>query len=539
MTDNAPRPPPASLPAEQALLGLVLRGETTWPSELVTPGDFADAGHTAIALAMQTLADLSKPTDLPEVAQALDLAGRLGDVGGLPYLTMLAAGLAARENLVSYAGQIRQAAARRRAADAIARGDIGAARDHIEAAADGPGKAKVPATFTAAALGAMVFADPRWAVPDLLPEGLIILAGRPKMGKSWLALDISAAVAAGGYALGKVRVIQGEVLYLALEDRERRLRTRLDILLDEAAFPERLTFATTWPRGDAGVTAIRAWLDDHRDARLVVVDTLARFREPDKGNGSAYSSDYDALAGIQSLAVERGICVLMIHHLRKLAADDPMDTVSGTLGITGACDAVLVLARDRGAADAVLHVTGRDIEDAQHALRWEPASCLWTIIGDAAAVRVSQERREILDLLAAGPAYPKQIAEALNRNRGTIRRLLSGMLTAGEVARSGELYHLPVSSGNTPNRASPPHTPNRANRANRANTPNRANRANRANTPNRANTEGGSVRPCSPDKMSGEQTEPSNDKASRGVCSPVRPVRPCEHVATADPGDLV
>lgn len=320
---------------------------------------------------------------------------------------------------------------------------------------------KMPRIITAADLGAMVFAEPRWAVPDLLPEGLGILAGRPKMGKSWLALAVGAAVASGGHALGKIRVSAGDVLYLALEDRERRLKSRLDILLDDAAFPERLHFATTWPRGDAGASGIRLWLDDHRDARLIVVDTLARFREPDKGKGSAYAGDYDALSGLQSLAIERRVCILLIHHLRKMAADDPMDTISGTLGITGACDAVLVLARERGAADAVLHITGRDIEDAQHALKWDAPTCLWTILGDAAAVRVSQERRDILALLAGGPAYPKGLAEALGKPRGTVRKLLHGMVHAGEVATTGDLYHLPT--GNTGNRGNGGNTGNRGN----------------------------------------------------------------------------
>ena len=114
-----------------------------------------------------------------------------------------------------------------------------------------------------------------------------------------------------------------------------------------------------------------------------------------------------------------------------------MDTISGTLGLSGAADGMMVLARERGQADAVLHITGRDIEDAEHALQWDGPSCQWSLLGDAAQYRMSQERRDILDVLADGPKFPKAIADALNKKSGAVRYLLHQMVRAGEIVELG------------------------------------------------------------------------------------------------------
>lgn len=325
-----------------------------------------------------------------------------------------------------------------------------------------------PATITAAALGRMEFPEPRWAVPGLIPEGLTILGGRPKMGKSWLALAMGIAVASGGCVLGRPdRVEAGDVLYLALEDRHRRLKERLGTLHPSGGeFPRRLHLATTWPRGDEGLTAITLWLEEHPEARLIVIDTLARFRAPAKGRGSAYDEDYSAIGAIQSLAITYGVAVLLVTHLRKMDADDPMDTISGTLGISGAADALMVLARVRGRAETVMHVTGRDIEDAALALLWDAPTCTWTATGDASLFRISPERQAILTALKDGPKYPKELTVLLGKASGSIRKLLHDMLRDGQVSNSGTLYSLPLvmtNNGNTGNGGNTGNTGNTGN----------------------------------------------------------------------------
>ena len=186
----------------------------------------------------------------------------------------------------------------------------------------------------------------KWVIPDLVCEGLTILAGRPKLGKSWLALDWSIGVASNTKVMNAFEpACHGAVLYLALEDNQRRLlQRRCSTLLGTSNWPAALTVATEWPRLDAGgLDAIREWIDGTTGPRLVIVDTLQKVR-PIKAN-AGYAEDYDALQHLQRLAGEEGIAVVILHHTRKMEADDPLDQVSGTLGLVGSADTTLVLDR--------------------------------------------------------------------------------------------------------------------------------------------------------------------------------------------------
>src|SRR5262249_18337805 len=108
----------------------------------------------------------------------------------------------------------------------------------------------------------------RWAVEGVLPEGLTMLVGKPKIGKSWAVFSLAVAVATGGRALGQIAVEQGDVLYLALEDGKRRLKSRLRAMLGTTAPPPGLTLSTRWPRLDqGGLTLLDAWLDQHAHAK--------------------------------------------------------------------------------------------------------------------------------------------------------------------------------------------------------------------------------------------------------------------------------
>ena len=207
--------------------------------------------------------------------------------------------------------------------------------------------------ITAAAIGNLELLPLRFLIPNILPEGLNVLAGRPKIGKSWLGLDFALAVAYGGRAIGSLLVEQAAVLYLALEDGARRMQDRLRHITSEA-LPPGLTFFFDWPRtDDGGLERLGTWLDRNPGCRLVIVDTLQKIKAQARFNSNAYEADYAAMEGMQRLAIERRVCVLLVHHLRKSGGDDILDSVSGSVGITGASDAVLILERGRGNADAV------------------------------------------------------------------------------------------------------------------------------------------------------------------------------------------
>jgi len=290
------------------------------------------------------------------------------------------------------------------------------------------------------------FSPVAWAVADVLPEGAFLLGGRPKMGKSWLALSLALAVATGGRALGRATVQQGDVLVLALEDNERRLQERLRKLLagDERADVSRLTLRTDCPRLDKGGTlVVQAWLEEHPDARLVVVDTLAKVKPRRRTGGDAYADDYDAVQPFVELAKRHRVTLLIITHLRKLGMnEDVFDAITGTLGTTGGVDGALVLARERGRAEAVLHVTGRDLpRDLELALTWDETTAQWTIAGTAEEYRLTKLQAAIIGVIREnGHAMtPKEVVQALVADgarveQGTVRKLMA------RLAQSGGLY---------------------------------------------------------------------------------------------------
>ncbi len=301
-----------------------------------------------------------------------------------------------------------------------------------------------------------VFPEPKYAVEGILPEGLTVFVGKPKLGKTWCVLGIAIAVASGGRAIGKIPVEEGDVLCLGLEDGARRLQNRLKMLLNGGHCPQRLDIATNWRRLDeGGLDDIEGWLQEHPEARLVIVDTLKRVRPPEQRGGRLYDDDYNTIAPLGDLAKEYGVAVVVVHHTRKLESEDPLELVSGSNGITGAADGVLVLKRaTRGGTDAELYATGRDFEDKALALTWDKATCQWIIVGDADEHRLSQERQEIIDLLRnVGIAMmPKEIAEALNRKDGSVRKMLFDMTRDGQVKNDGSgRYSLPSKFSNNGN----------------------------------------------------------------------------------------
>lgn len=232
-------------------------------------------------------------------------------------------------------------------------------------------------TVTAAELMSMNLEPPKQIVDGIITVGLNILAGNPKSGKSFAMLGLSLSVANGGRAFNSIPVDRAGVLYLALEDNHFRLKARLKALNQQA--PENLAFATYSPRlSDGGLTGIGAYLDEHPDTGLVVIDTLARISDP-KTSGNIYDEDAGVGASLQALAMEFQVAIVVIHHTRKAAAGDFLHSVSGSAGLTGAADTVLVLTRKRNEATATLEVTGRDIHESSRELYWNSAKGGWII----------------------------------------------------------------------------------------------------------------------------------------------------------------
>lgn len=315
--------------------------------------------------------------------------------------------------------------------------------------------------YSAGDLMTRTFEEPRWAIPGLLPEGLSMLAGKPKLGKSWLALDFALSIATGRPVLG-IAPEQGDVLYLALEDNPRRLQTRAHKLFppvegqsgwdaDAGTFsvdftgltrPTRLDLTNRWPRLDeGGLEYLNEWCDLHPLRRLIVVDTLIRIK-PKGGRGNAYEEDAAALGPLQALALDRNVALLVLSHLRKpgtgrgAVADDPLDSITGSLGIAGTLDGALILQRERGQADAMLYLTGRDIENEREIpMSWNNATARWSMSGSAAEARLTDERSAVYRVLQeAGERISAQtVADVLGKPRSTTKGLLMKLVRDGLI----------------------------------------------------------------------------------------------------------
>ena len=302
--------------------------------------------------------------------------------------------------------------------------------------------------FTAADLMSTRFPEPRYAVPGLVAEGLNLLVGSPKIGKSWLCLGLAVSVASGGMALGKVPVDAGAVLYAALEDTPRRLQNRLRAVLNGAPVPGELHITTALPRMPDAIGFIEGWLTEHATARLVIVDVLRKIRPPDT-NQNAYGQDYDVMASLKGLADRHQVAIIAVHHTRKMTDDaDVFNEVSGSTGLTGAADAILIAKRARNTAEAVLHVTGRDVTEQEYGLSWHAETCTWSLLDEPVAIAtMGSTRRTILEYVTEHPAAtPTEIADGTGIKLNTVQVNVRRMVTDLQLESDGQgTYSPPLS----------------------------------------------------------------------------------------------
>lgn len=303
-----------------------------------------------------------------------------------------------------------------------------------------------PAFMSAADLSRKTFEPIRWIVPTIIPEGLTILGGKPKIGKSWLVLDIGIQVARGGMLLGQPITESGKVLYLALEDGERRLKDRIAKLLDRQPSPSNLLLADAgvgWQKLDrGGLDQLEASLRCHPDTKLVIIDTLQRIKPSGKRHQNAYENDYNAIGGLHAFAIKHHIGIILVHHLRKSdsTTGDVFDEVSGSLGLTGVADTNIVIKRSRGCSEGTLHLTSRDAGEQDLMVAFDENSGKWSLLGKAQEWSLTETRKQIEDILkgVSGNLDAKEIQAALEergikKNPNTIRWNLRQMVEDGQI----------------------------------------------------------------------------------------------------------
>lgn len=323
-----------------------------------------------------------------------------------------------------------------------------------------------PQTFTAHDLMAEQFEEPRMAIPGIIAEGLTFLVGSPKIGKSWFALNLAVSVATGNPCLETIPVDKGEALMLGLEDTPRRLQHRLNMMLGSGGdAPKGLHLATRWPRmNTGGIQMLETFLQEHPDCRLIVIDTWAKVRSAEPGTESMYQADYSAVSQVKSVADQYRCAIALVHHQRKATDNDPLNTVAGSTGLTGAADAAVILTRHRGSQDGHLYVTGRDVEESKSVVSFDSSTGLWQYLGEAEEVEEMRTQDAVKQLLALSddPMGPKEVAEALDIKEGTSKWLLSKMAQEGVIGKKGRGQYVALDAdkvgGGAPSGANQPTT---------------------------------------------------------------------------------
>lgn len=309
-------------------------------------------------------------------------------------------------------------------------------------------------TVTAKNLMQAVLREPVWAVDQLVPEGLSVLASPPKTGKSFLVLQMALAVASGSPFLG-FRTTKGPVLYCALEDSLSRLSKRISLLADdERDVPENLYLLNEMRGLDGeGLPVLSEWMSLHKP-RLVVVDTWGKAKPSGDSRKNAYERDVEIVSEVKRLADRHECSVLLVHHEKKGGSreNDWLESLSGSMGLTATVDGILSLKRGRGENRGVLRRSGRDFEeDSDLALTWKEPG--WECLGDASEVLLSESRRRILQTVrdAGEPVSPSYITSSLGKNPSTTRVMLMKMTQSGLLVRtpSGN-YALPNTETRAP-----------------------------------------------------------------------------------------
>lgn len=292
---------------------------------------------------------------------------------------------------------------------------------------------------------------PRWAVPGVVPHGLSLLVGKSKVGKSYLSLDMSVAVAKGGYLLGDIKVEQGPVLYACFEGGawlfQKRLRERLQ---GEPWLLDSLSISTNSVTHEEGLLEeVAKWAAKQVEPRLIIIDTLGKVKPPHKRGSDLYAEDVKFMTAYQDFALNAGLALVFVHHENKAERIDDLDSVGGTTGIAGTADVTLLLKRPGRSNVGTLLGRGRSIPDTDIPVLFRDG--VW--VKDPSKQQGQQEESKT-SLTPDQEAIVRYLGEKLLGATGldisngvhkdlsnTLKRL-KRLIELGIVMKDGELYHL-------------------------------------------------------------------------------------------------
>ena len=429
---------------EATFIGACLVDPKVLMNSILTTNDFGILSNQLIYAAIATVYEDCSKTDPVLVADYLKKSGSLNRIGGFDAIYNLQAVIVETESAVEYAKEIRRLSTKR---------DICAlASKAISQAKDTPSDPEQVAaqlendlaalqfeqqrleSYTALELSKMEIEPVKWFIPNFLPSGLTILAGPPKIGKSFFCWNMALAVATGGIAFSNI-IIPDEynVSYLSLEDPPALLKDRLSMMSDEMPGNLHIVNDMKGKKLDAVGLKILGQHLDETASEMLVVDTWTHVSPDVDVKGTSYDIDYNALIPIQKFAQRRNMAVVLVTHTRKAAdIDNVFNQIQGSVGMQAACDTLMMLSHDSGAK--TLHLSGRRIENNQFAFTIEDG--IWKLEGDAQEFHGSELRNEIITLLKEADGIglsARDIIDLTGKNDKTIYSTLRRMVINDEI----------------------------------------------------------------------------------------------------------
>lgn len=433
---NTDAPIPADRLVELSLIGCMLIDADFTVEACNDAGVNADSfyyhDHQRLFSILLAAYEQAQPIDYTTVSyEDVELRSLAMDAANAPTSYTYATSYAA--TVAQLAEQRRLLAVAQQVAEAAYSNDLDKVSALMATAAPKP-RRQARTSYTAADLLTATFPDPIWLAPGLIPAGMVVLAGRPKLGKSWLALQLAVSVASAGKFLD-ADITKHPVLYLALEDSPRRIKDRLGKQRANGAADLDFYFEFPALSDDRALLTLER-MRAERGYKLVVIDTLSR------AIGKVDQNDQVAVGlvvnQLQRWAIEHDLCLLFVDHHKKPSAtvNDLVSDVMGATSKTAAADAVLGLYRQRGQRDATLKITGRDIEEKELSVEFDKNICTWIFKGAAEDVVNGQQMQAIIDALKMlGQATHREVYEVTNQDRSHAFARLQELTARGIVRR--------------------------------------------------------------------------------------------------------
>ena len=431
---------------ESYFLGACMVNSKVYEDSILSTTDFGTLDHQLIYAAIATVYEECQKTGPVLIADRLKKDGEINRVGGSNIIYEMQQVVVETESAVEYAKEIRRLSTKRQIAGMLA----GSLAEVKELDSDPESivanfemrtqqlqfEKQQLESYTALELSKMEIEPVKWFIPDFLPSGLTILAGPPKIGKSFFCWNMAMAVAQGGIAFSSVIIPEAyNVSYLSLEDPPALLKDRLAMISQGEDLPNNLHIVNDMIGKKLDALGLKL-LGDHLDetkSEMLIVDTWKHVTPDYNIKGTSYDIDYNALIPIQQFAHRRNISVVLVTHTRKAAdIDNVFNQIQGSVGMQAACDTIMMLSHDSGAK--TLHLSGRRIESQQFAFTIDQG--IWKLEGAAQEYHGSELKKEILALLkeVGGVGMStSDIIDATGKNDKTVRSTLRRMVKNSEI----------------------------------------------------------------------------------------------------------